>query len=111
MARPELLKRFSLHWVNLDPTIGHEIKKIRPVVIVSPDEMNRHLATLIVAPLTTTIRNYPFRLTIDEDGTQGQIALDQLRAIDKTRVVKAMGMLESKHHDTVIALLHEMFSK
>lgn len=111
MARIESLKRFSIHWVNLDPAIGHEIKKIRPVVIVSPDEMNMHLGTVLVAPLTTTIRAYPFRPTVEVDGTQGQIALDQLRAIDKARIVNYLGLLGKKDQDTVLNLLEEMFGK
>lgn len=105
------LERFSIHWVNLDPTVGHEIKKMRPVVILSPDEMNRHLETVLIAPLTSTIRNYPFRLTVEIEGTKGQIALDQLRAIDKSRIIKSLGSLKKKHQDTLLALLQEMFSR
>lgn len=111
MARPDPLKRFSIHWVNLDPTIGHEIKKIRPVVIVSPDEMNAHLGTVLVAPLTTTIRNYPFRPTVAVNGTTGQVALDQLRAVDRARIVKPLGVLETKYHDTLLDVLKEIFSR
>lgn len=111
MARSEPLKRFSIHWVNLDPTVGHEIKKIRPVVIVSPDEMNAHLGTVLVAPLTTTMRNYPFRPSVEVNGTAGQIALDQLRAVDKMRVVKSLGVLEKKYQDAVLDLLKEIFSR
>lgn len=105
------LIRFSIHWVNLAPTVGQEIKKVRPVVILSPDEMNRHLGTVIVAPLTSTIRPYPFRLTIEVEGTKGQIALDQLRVIDKSRIVKPLSSLKKKYQDTLLALLQEMFSR
>lgn len=111
MARPEHIKRFAIHWVNLDPTIGHEIQKTRPAVVLSPDEMNAHLGTVLVAPLTTTIRNYPFRHTVEIQGTQGQIALDQLRAIDTTRVLKALATLGKKDQDCVLALLREIFTK
>ena len=111
MARSEPLKRFSIHWVNLDPTIGHEIKKTRPAIIVSPDEMNAHLGTVLVAPLTTTMRNYPFRPSVEVNGTLGQVALDQLRAVDKVRIVKLLGILEKKHQDAMLDLLKEIFSK
>jgi mRNA interferase MazF len=110
MAGTEKLTRFSIYWVNLDPAIGHEIKKIRPVVIISPDEMNKYLGTALVAPLTTTIRDYPFRLTVKVDETTGQIALDQLRAVDKMRIVKPLGTLAKKYQEPVLTLLQLIFS-
>ena len=78
-----VVKRFEIYLVNLDPTIGHEIKKTRPCLIISPDEMNRHIGTLIIAPLTTKGRNYPTRIPITFQRKKGQIVLDQIRTIDK----------------------------
>ncbi|MDP2209048.1 MAG: type II toxin-antitoxin system PemK/MazF family toxin [Bacteroidota bacterium] len=75
--------RFEVYLVNLDPTIGSEIKKTRPCVIISPDEINKHIATVIIAPLTTKLRNYPTRVSCRVEGKQGQIVLDQIRPVDK----------------------------
>ena len=104
------VKRFQVYWANLDPTIGHEIKKTRPVVVVSPDELNRHLATVIVAPLTSTIRPYPFRPGVTVNSVQGQIALDQMRAIDKARLAKFVRILDETEQKEVLRLLAEMFA-
>lgn len=104
------VKRFQVYWANLDPTIGHEIKKTRPVVVVSPDELNRHLATVIVAPLTSTIRPYPFRPGVTVNNVQGQIALDQMRAIDKARLAKFVRILDETEQKEVLRLLAEMFA-
>ena len=79
--------------VNLDPTIGSEIRKIRPCVVISPDEMNRHLKTVVIAPMTTSSKPYPTRIPVTFENTAGWIALDQLRTIDKRRVVGAFGRL------------------
>ena len=104
------VKRFQVYWANLDPTIGHEIKKTRPVVVVSPDELNRHLATVIVAPLTSTIRPYPFRPGVTVNSVQGQIALDQMRAIDKARLANFVRLLDETEQKVVLRLLAEMFA-
>ena len=104
------ITRFSIHWINLDPTIGCEIQKTRPAVILSPDEMNRHLGTVIIAPLTSTIRNYPFRLTIVVNKKQGQIALDQIRAIDISRIVSPLAVLNKKYQAEVLRVVQEMFA-
>ena len=81
-------QRFDVYLVNLDPTVGSEIKKTRPCVIVSPNEMNNHISTIIVAPLTSKLRNYPTRVPCRVEGKQGQIVLDQIRTVDKSRLVK-----------------------
>lgn len=82
------VKRFEVYLVNLDPTVGSEIQKTRPCVVVSPDEMNRHIRTVIVAPMTTTHRQYPTRVACCFRGKDGQVVLDQLRTVDKERLVK-----------------------
>jgi len=89
-----VIKQYQVYWVKLDPTIGYEIKKTRPCVVVSPDEMNRYLSTIIVAPLTTKSKNYPTRVQVDVDSKQGWIVLEQLRSIDKTRLYKLIGTLD-----------------
>ena len=85
------VKQYSIWLVNLDPTIGSEIKKTRPAVIISPNEMNEVLDTVIIAPMTTKIRNWPTRVKIEFQGKQGEIALDQIRTIDKRRLIKYLG--------------------
>ncbi len=105
------IKRFQIHLVNLDPTIGHEIKKTRPCLIISPDEMNRHIGTVIVAPMTTKKRNYPTRIQCSFQGKKGQVVLDQIRTVDKKRLVKKLGTLNSKAQNRVLKILHELFSK
>jgi len=86
-----VIKRFEVFLVNLDPTVGHEIKKTRPCLIISPDEMNRNISTLIVAPMTTKGRKYPTRVSCSFQNKRGQIILDQIRTIDKERLVKKLG--------------------
>ncbi len=104
------VKKNEIWLVNLDPTVGSEIKKSRPCVVVSPDVMNKYLATVIVAPLTSTTRNYPSRVDSIFQGTTGQIALDQLRAVDKIRLTKKMGLLDRQTTSDVQAVLATMFS-
>lgn len=105
------IKRFQVHLVNLDPTIGHEIKKTRPCLIISPNEMNRHIGTVIVAPMTTKGRNYPTRIQCSFKGKKGQIVLDQIRTVDKKRLVKKLGILNPKAQNSVLKILHELFSE
>ena len=97
--------------VNLNPTQGTEIRKIRPCLIVSPDEMNRYLQTLIVAPMTTTERPYPARVSVRFQGNAGQIALDQIRAIDRERLVRRLGAVSSAIAESVSATLLEIFRR
>lgn len=106
-----VVKRFAVYLVNLDPMVGAEIQKTRPCVIVSPDEMNRHLATLIVAPMTTQGKAYPTRVACHFEGKNGSIALDQLRTVDKTRLVKRLGQLSDNEQTAVLQVLAEMFAK
>lgn len=103
-------KRFEVHLVNLDPTIGSEIKKTRPCVVVSPDEMNRHISTVIVAPMTTKGKVYPTRIKCKFEGKTGQVVLDQLRTVDKRRLVKRLGRIEKKTQQEILEKLAEMFA-
>jgi mRNA interferase MazF len=105
------IKRFQVYLVNLDPTIGHEIRKIRPCLIISPNEMNRHIGTVIVAPMTTKGRNYPTRIQCSFQGIKGQVVLDQIRTVDKKRLVKKLGTLNSKAQNSVLKILQELFAK
>jgi mRNA interferase MazF len=104
-------KRFEVYLVNLDPTVGSEIKKMRPCLIISPDEMNAHIATFIVAPMTTQGRAYPTRVTCKFQGKDGQIVLDQIRTVDKTRLVKRLGTISAATQKAVLAVLAEMFAE
>ena len=95
--------------VSLNPTQGSEINKTRPAVIISPDEMNNNLNTLIVAPMTTTMKKWPSRININFEGTAGQIALDQIRALDKARFKKRLGKVEENTAKMIFSSLIEMF--
>jgi mRNA interferase MazF len=101
--------RFDIFLINLDPTKGSEIKKTRPCVVISPNEINSHLSTVIIAPMTTKIRKYPTRTTLNFDGKEGQVALDQIRTVDQSRLVKKLGSLEKKTQKHIIGTLLEMF--
>ena len=105
------MNRFDVYLVALDPTSGSEIKKTRPCVIVSPDEANRHLATTIIAPMTTKGHSYPTRVPCTFQGKQGQIVLDQLRTVDKAHLVKHLGRISTPAQSTVLAALAEMFAE
>jgi mRNA interferase MazF len=106
-----VVKRFEVYLVNLDPTIGSEIQKTRPCLVVSPDEMNRHIATIIVAPMTTQGRPYPTRVQCQFQGKDGQIVLDQLRTVDKVRLVKRLGRINATTQQEVLSVLVEMFAE
>jgi mRNA interferase MazF len=103
--------RFDVHLVRLDPTVGREIRKIRPCLIISPDEMNRHIDTVIVAPMTTQGRPYPTRVPVRFQRKTGQIVLDQIRTVDKMRLVKRLGAINKPTADKVLATLGEMFAR
>lgn len=95
--------------MNLDPTIGSEIKKTRPCVIISPNEMNKYLRTIIVAPMTTTSRKYPTRIEIKHAGKTGWIVIDQIRTIDKQRIIKVLGKLSQSEIKELKAVIKETF--
>jgi mRNA interferase MazF len=105
------VNRFDVCLVALDPTIGHEIKKTRPCTVISPDEMNHHIGTVIIAPMTTKGRDYPTRVPCTFQGVEGQVVLDQIRTVDKARLVKRLGRLSATAADRVIGVLIEMFQK
>lgn len=102
--------RFDVYLTNLDPTVGSEIQKTRPCLIISPDEMNRHIRTVIAAPMTSATKDYPTRVNCVFKKKEGQIVLDQIRTIDKTRLVKKIGSIDSKTQMEVISVLQRMFS-
>lgn len=102
--------RFDVCLINLDPTIGSEIKKTRPCVIISPNEMNRHIRTVIVAPMTTTGKEYPTRIPCVFQKKKGEIVLDQIRTIDKTRLIRYLGTLDSETQVKVISVLQRLFA-
>ena len=104
------VSRFDVYLVNLDPTIGREIKKTRPCLVVSPDEMNRFISTVIMAPMTTKGRSYPTRVPCKFRGRQGLVVLDQLRTVDRARLVKKLGSLDIKTSLLVLDVLAEMFA-
>ena len=104
------VKRFEVYLGNLDPTVGSEIKKGRPCLIISPDELNRFIATVIVAPMTTKGRDYPSRVSCVFQGKQAQIALDQIRTVDTSRLVKRLGKVGPQTQSAVFSALAELFS-
>ena len=105
-----VVKRFDVYLVNLDPTIGNAIKKTRPCLVISPDEMNRYINTVIVAPMTTKGRGYPTRVACKFQSKQGQIVLDQIRTVDKGRLAKRIGKIDAQTQDKVIRVLGEIFA-
>ncbi|GAC1446271.1 MAG: type II toxin-antitoxin system PemK/MazF family toxin [Pyrinomonadaceae bacterium] len=105
-----VVKRFEVHLVNLDPTVGSEIQKTRPCLIVSPDEMNRFIKTVIVAPMTTKGTAYPTRVACKFQGKTGQIVLDQIRTVDKTRLVRKLGKINKQAQAEILQALGEMFA-
>ena len=105
------MKRFDVYLVNLDPTLGGEIQKTRPCVIVSPDEMNRHISTIIVAPMTTKGRPYPSRVQCKFEGKDGQVVLDQIRTVDRTRLITNLGRLNKQTQKAILDVLEEMFAE
>lgn len=103
-------RRGDVFLVSLDPTRGSEIKKTRPCIVVSPDELNLHLQTVIVAPLTSVGRAYPFRVPTRFEGKSGFVVLDQLRTVDRERLAKRLGRLSAPTLEKVLSLLQEMFA-
>ncbi|MBA3947503.1 MAG: type II toxin-antitoxin system PemK/MazF family toxin [Herpetosiphonaceae bacterium] len=106
-----VVKRFDVYLVNLDPTLGSEIKKTRPCLVISPDVMNRYIATVIVAPMTTKGRPYPTRVECSFQGKDGQIVLDQIRTVDKVRLVRQLGNIDMQTQAEVLTVLSQMFAE
>jgi mRNA interferase MazF len=105
------VERADVYLVNLDPTIGSEIKKTRPCVVISPDEMNRHLHTVIVAPLTSQGRLYPTRVRCRFDDQDGLVVLDQIRTVDVTRLVRKLGRIEPATMEAILSTLGRIFAE
>ena len=104
------INRFEVYLINLDPTVGSEIEKTRPCLVISPDEMNHYIKTVIVAPMTTKGRSYPTRIKCQFKGREGQIALDQIRTVDNNRLIRKLGRIEKRTADEVLTILNEMFA-
>lgn len=105
-----VVSRFDVFLIRLGPTEGHEMRKTRPCLVVSPDEMNRHIQTVIVAPMTTRRREYPTRVAVRFGGKAGEIVLDQIRAVDKGRLAKRLGRIDAGAARKVLGVLVEMFA-
>ena len=105
-----MVKRFEVYLVNLNPTIGVEIQKKRPCLIVSPDQMNRNIKTAIIAPMTTKSRSFPTRIACEFVGKNGFIVLDQIRTVDKVRLIKKLGEIDAETRVKVLEKLQEIFA-
>ena len=106
-----VVKRFDVFRVNLNPTVGSEIKKTRPCLVISPDEMNKRIATVIIAPMTTKGRPYPSRIVCHFQGKDGQIVLDQIRTVDKNRLDEYLGQISADEQKAVLDTLVQMFAE
>jgi mRNA interferase MazF len=100
--------QYAIVLVNLDPTLGSEIQKTRPCVVVSPNEMNKHLNTIIIAPMTSSLKEYPTRVAVNHNSKKGMIALDQIRTVDKKRILKVLGKLNKTEIQSTKSVLKEM---
>ncbi|MEO7264147.1 MAG: type II toxin-antitoxin system PemK/MazF family toxin [Ferruginibacter sp.] len=104
-----VINRFEVWLINLDPSVGKEIKKARPCMVISPDETNQWLETIIIIPMTSVIHGYPTRLNCTFKNKKGQLALDQLRAVDKSRLIKKLGVMDKSTSKETCKLLNELF--
>jgi len=103
------VKQYQIILVNLDPTIGSEIRKTRPCIVISPNEMNKYLRTVVIAPMTTSSKNYPTRIEVKHDNKIGWIVLDQIRTIDKQRILRQLGRLSKPEIKEVKSIIKEIF--
>ncbi len=103
------INQYQIVLVNLDPTVGSEMKKTRPCVVISPNEMNHYLQTIVVAPMTSSSKSYPTRVPVKHNKTKGWVVLDQIRTIDRMRVVKIFGNLTEKEIDNIKSTMHETY--
>lgn len=106
-----MIRRFDVFLINLDPTVGSEIQKTRPCLVVSPDEINRNLRTVIIAPMTSKSKSYPTRVTCTFQGTTARVLLDQLRTVDKKRLVRKLGRIDGPVSTLVLDTLAELFAR
>jgi mRNA interferase MazF len=105
------INQYELVLINLDPTVGSEMKKNRPCVVISPNEMNRHLQTIVIAPLTSSSKPYPTRVEIKQKHTEGWVVLDQIRTVDRTRIIRKLGNLTEDEIEAVKAVIMETYVK
>ncbi len=103
-----VINQYDVFLINLDPALGHEIKKTRPCLIISPNEMNRSIRTIIIAPMTTRSHNYPTRVPVKFDNKEGWIVLDQIRTVDRVRLVKKLGKIKQREIEKIKSILQEM---
>ncbi len=103
------ISQYQIILVNLDPTLGSETKKTRPCVVISPNEMNKFLNTVVIAPMTTSSKNYPTRIEVRHDNKIGWIVLDQIRTIDKQRIIKGLGQLTKSEINELKSVLKETY--
>ena len=106
-----VIDRFDVYLVNLDPTVGHEIRKMRPCVVISPNDMNHHIGTVIIAPMRTKGRTYPTRIECSFQGKTGHIVLDQIRTVDSVRLVRKLGKIDLETSAAALSVLQDMFSE
>lgn len=106
-----MVKQYDIYWISLDPTKGSEINKTRPGVVISPDDSNKFLNTVIIAPLTSTFKNFPMRVEVSLNGKKGQVVLDQIRSIDKMRLLNKSGTLNSKEIKNLRRILREYLTE
>ncbi|MCK5784917.1 MAG: type II toxin-antitoxin system PemK/MazF family toxin [Candidatus Sabulitectum sp.] len=106
-----VVNRFDVFLISLEPAQGSEIRKTGPCLVISPDEMNHHIKTVIVAPMTTKGRPYPTRVTCNFQGKHGQVVCDQIRTVDRSRLVKRLGVISSDVQSTVLGVLQSMFAE
>jgi mRNA interferase MazF len=106
-----MVKRSEVYWVSLDPTVGTELQKTRPCVVVSPDELNSHLRHVMVAPLTTTLRPFRYRVATSIAGTPVSVVLNQLRTVDRARLGKRVGKIDTRTMRDILGKLHAMFAE
>jgi mRNA interferase MazF len=102
------VKQYAVYWVNLDPVVGSEVSKTRPCVIISPDDMNKYIRTVIIAPLTHTLKAYPSRVSCNIAGEKGMVMLDQVRTIDKKRLLGLIGKLKKNESEKIKEVINEM---
>ena len=105
-----VINRFEVHLINLGPIVGSEIEKTRPCLVISPNEMNHYIKTVIVAPMTTKGRSSPTHVKCQFKGKEGQIALDQIHTVDNNRLIRKLGCIEKRTADKVLTILNEMFA-
>ena len=103
-----MVKQYEIYMLNLDPTIGSEMNKVRPCVVLSPNEMNKFLNNIIIAPMTSTVKGYPTRVEINFGGKNGEIVLDQIKTVDKKRIIKLLGNIEKKDIKEIKRVIKEM---